>query len=248
MAVVAEGRRQPRKGSSPPRQTKSGDGPVSPQYRQARRDRGADTRAQLIEAALDVFGRLGFEGASTREIARTAGVNLAAIVYHFGSKEGLHQAVAEYLVGRINSLVGPALAAMSTPDAAATPASARAALIRMLTTMLDVLLGSAEAERWARFMVREQMQPTAAFDHIYGFMGAAHGLATRLVAKATGRPEDEETQVRVFTLIGQVLVFRIANALVLRRIGWESIGDAQRETIRRVVTQNVDAILEGAKS
>src|ERR1051325_7635965 len=57
-----------------------------------RRDRGAQTRAELIEAALDVFSRIGFEGASTRMIAQAAGANLAAIVYHFGGKEALYLA------------------------------------------------------------------------------------------------------------------------------------------------------------
>src|SRR5580692_6979928 len=41
-------------------------------YRRAQHDRGAETRARLIEAGLDVFGRLGPDGATTRQIARQA--------------------------------------------------------------------------------------------------------------------------------------------------------------------------------
>ena len=118
----------------------------SPHYRRARHDRGAETRQRLVEAALDVFGRYGFEGATTRQIAKEAKANLAAIVYHFGSKEALHVAVAEYIVGRIAALVGPSLAAAAAPDAAATPAAARAALFRLLEAYADVILGEAEAE------------------------------------------------------------------------------------------------------
>ena len=147
--------------------------PGSPHYRRARRDRGAETRAQLIEAALEVFGRLGYEGASTREIAKAANANLAAIVYHFGGKEALHIAVAEHVVASILAKIGPTLASATDPAATATPAAARATLHRLIETMIDTLLGSAEAERWARFIVREQLQPTAAFDVIYRFMGGA---------------------------------------------------------------------------
>src|SRR2546421_530385 len=103
---------------------------------------------------------------------------------------------------------------------ALSAAAARAALARVLGHYVDVLLGNAEAERWARFVVREQMQPTRAFETIERFMGGAHGLATRLVAVALQRPEDEEVRLRVFTMIGQILVFRVAQALVLRRMGW----------------------------
>jgi TetR/AcrR family transcriptional regulator, regulator of cefoperazone and chloramphenicol sensitivity len=220
----------------------------SPHYRRARRDRGAETRAQLVQAALDVFGRLGYEGASTREIAKTANANLAAIVYHFGSKEALHIAVAEHVVASILAKIGPTLAVASDAAASASPAAARDTLHRLIETMIDTLLGSAEAELWARFIIREQLQPTAAFDVIYRFMGNSLAMATRLVAIALGKPEDELMRVRVISVLGQVLVFRVAQAAVLRRTGWSAIGERERNTIKKVILENVDAIFEGAKS
>ncbi len=222
--------------------------PGSPHYRRARRDRGAETRAQLIEAGLEVFGRLGYEGATTREIAKAANANLAAIVYHFGGKEALHIAVAEHVAGSILAKVGPTLASAAGPAATATPAAARATLHRLIETMIETLLGSAEAERWARFIVREQLQPTAAFDVIYRFMGGAATTATRVVATILGRPEDDGVRLRVIAILGQVLVFRVAQTLVLRRMQWSAIGERERNAIKQVVHQNVDAILEGAKS
>jgi AcrR family transcriptional regulator len=203
----------------------------------------------LVEAALDVFGRLGFEGATTREIAKAAGANLAAIVYHFGSKEALHLAVAEHVASRIASSVGPALAEAANPAASATPEAARTMFGRLIETYVEVMVGSAEAERWARFIVREQMQPSAAFDVIYGIMGGSVGIATRLIATALGRPEDEEIRLRAFAMFGQVLVFRVAQALVLRRMGWTAIGARERAEIKRIVISHVEAILGGgAKS
>jgi AcrR family transcriptional regulator len=212
-------------------------------YRRAQRDRGAETRAQLIEAALDVFGRLGFEGASTREIAKAANANLAAIVYHFGGKEALHLAVAEHVAASIMARMGPTLAAAADPATVATPEAARAALTKLIDTFVEVILGSADAERWARFIVREQLQPTAAFDVIYRFLGGAVATGTRLVATIRGEPESEELRVKVFTLMGQVLVFRVAQALVLRSLQWRAIGDRERELIKRIVHDNTDAIL-----
>ena len=132
---------------------------------------------------------------------------------------------------------------MADARAAPSPATARAALIHVLGHYVDVILGNAEAERWARFIVREQMQPTRAFETIERFMGGVHGLATRLVATALERAEDEEVRLRVFTMIGQILVFRVAQALVLGRMGWEAIGAAERTKIKRVVSENVTAIL-----
>ena len=234
-----------------PRQAKRQGGKVAtqqPKTRRARPARNVDTRGQLVEAALDVFGRLGYEGASTREIAQAAGANLAAIVYHFGGKEGLHIAVAQHIAESIGAKVGPTLASVAGPGSSATPKAARAALHKLIDTFIEVILGSAEAERWARYIVREQMQPTAAFDVIYRFLGGAVTIATRLVAAALSRPDNEETRVRVFTFLGQVLVFRVAQTLVLRRTEWTTIGDAERATIKRIVLGQIDDILEAERS
>lgn len=48
-----------------------------------------DVRAQLLDAAVNVFAELGFRGATTRRIAQVAGVNEVTLFRHFGSKEGL---------------------------------------------------------------------------------------------------------------------------------------------------------------
>ena len=49
----------------------------------------ADTRAALIQGAIDALSDTGYAGASAREIARRAGCNQALIFYHFGSVDGL---------------------------------------------------------------------------------------------------------------------------------------------------------------
>ena len=50
---------------------------------------GEEVRAALLAAARDVFAELGYVGASTKEIARRAGVGEVLLFRHFGSKAGL---------------------------------------------------------------------------------------------------------------------------------------------------------------
>lgn len=51
------------------------------------------TRDRMLDAAERLFGQHGFPCASLRQITEEAGVNLAAVNYHFGSKEDLYKAV-----------------------------------------------------------------------------------------------------------------------------------------------------------
>ncbi len=55
--------------------------------------RTSDTRERLLDAGERLFMAHGYEGTSMRQITGEAGVNLAAVNYHFGSKEALMQEV-----------------------------------------------------------------------------------------------------------------------------------------------------------
>lgn len=55
-------------------------------------------RDRILDAAERLFAERGFEGTSVRELAASAGVNLAAVNYHFGGKEALYRAVGERLM------------------------------------------------------------------------------------------------------------------------------------------------------
>ena len=61
-----------------------------------RRMPAIDRKHQLLENALDVFSRKGFEGATTKEIAAAAGVTEAIIFRHFPTKQALYTAVLDY--------------------------------------------------------------------------------------------------------------------------------------------------------
>jgi AcrR family transcriptional regulator len=63
-----------------------------------RRDKEATKRA-LLEAAVTVFAAQGFDGATTKEVAATAGVNEGLIQRYFGGKAGLLQAIVGGLCG-----------------------------------------------------------------------------------------------------------------------------------------------------
>lgn len=53
----------------------------------------AGTRERILDAAQELFGEHGLEGTSLRAVTKAAGANLAAVNYHFGSKEELFRAV-----------------------------------------------------------------------------------------------------------------------------------------------------------
>jgi AcrR family transcriptional regulator len=58
---------------------------------------GNDACQRLVAAACEEFARHGYSGARVRRIAEAAQVNLAAVNYYFGGKEGLYLATLRHL-------------------------------------------------------------------------------------------------------------------------------------------------------
>ncbi len=76
--------------------------------------RSADlTRAAIIAAAVSTFSANGFSAVSTRSLASAAGVNVATLSYHFGSKQGVYEAAVEHVYDQIRAeaaLLAPKIA------------------------------------------------------------------------------------------------------------------------------------------
>lgn len=61
-----------------------------------------DTKTRILDAAENLFAANGFGAVSLRAVIKEAGVNTASVHYHFGSKEGLIEAVLERRAGPVN--------------------------------------------------------------------------------------------------------------------------------------------------
>jgi AcrR family transcriptional regulator len=201
--------------------------------------RTADTRRRLIETGLELFGRNGLEGVTTRDLAKAAGVNLAAIPYHFGSKDGVYLAVAEFIAehfgGEIRDLVAPMQAAVADPK---TPRKVFLDLLVGYMTGVVLRLGTSPIRPLAAmFVVREQMQPSAAFDTLYkGLMSPALGVIDRLVAGLMKLPADDpRVVIEVHMLWGELFSQFTTREALLRRMGWKQLGEAELKLIAGVM-------------
>jgi TetR/AcrR family transcriptional regulator, regulator of cefoperazone and chloramphenicol sensitivity len=209
-------------------------------------------RQALVQAALRLFGEKGYDGTSTREIAAAANANIGSIAYHFGGKEGLHRACGEAVAAMMLEAAGPAL--NSSAGLAGLPREmARAMIPALFRRVAMFLLSSAESKIVVPFILREMAHPGAAFEAIYsGVIEPAHGRLCMIWEAATGEAaEDEATKLTVFSLVGQLVYFRVGAAAVARRLGKEALGAAEMESILGVIGRNLDARLNapaGGKS
>ena len=77
-----------------------------------------DGRQRLITTSLRLFAEKGFDGVTVRDIAKASSVSVGLINHHFGSKEGLREAVDEYFIAQFEE-------ALTAPPEADAPSRAR---------------------------------------------------------------------------------------------------------------------------
>jgi AcrR family transcriptional regulator len=80
-----------------------------------------ETRTRILDAAEELFMLHGFEGTSMRQLTSRAGVNLAAVNYHFGSKDALIEAVLRRRLDPMNAARIAALEELENESRASAP-------------------------------------------------------------------------------------------------------------------------------
>jgi TetR/AcrR family transcriptional regulator, regulator of cefoperazone and chloramphenicol sensitivity len=205
-------------------------------------------RARLLAAALKIFARYGFEGASTRRITREAKVNIAAIPYYFRDKEGLYKATLEHIAGIIRkNITDEALSFRAKVESGnISPEESRMILRGLIEKFAFFLLGDKASADIARIFLREQMDPTSDFPILYdSLMRPAHEMLTRLVARLAKLPfPGEQATLCAHALLGQLVIFKTHREAAFRRLKWKKYGAAEKEKIVNVVLQNVDFVLD----
>lgn len=213
--------------------------------------RGEATRDALIQAAIEVFARDGFDAVSTRVIAETANVNQALIGYHFKSKEGLYLAVFDHISLQFQLRVGPLATQLrdllESRPITTSPAERQKVWLPPIQQIVDQMLSlilSPQTAHWSQLLLREQTRPTAAFERLYqGFMGRLLNLLTDLTMQLRGEADATGARLLVIGLIGQIIVWRAARAGATRLLGWSDFGPEELLRIRDAVQRNITAQL-----
>lgn len=208
--------------------------------------RGEHTRRRVLEAAIELFAEHGYERASTRAIARHAGVSLPALQYYFGGKEGLYRACAEYTTEDIRSRLGPA--AERVRLALGRSDLTRAELLELLRAVVEPFLEGlavARPESWALFFARAQGEHSAAFEAIFQQIGGRLlTIVTEIISRIIGRPvASPEVTIRAVTVVGQIALVRRARPLILRTVGWPDFEGERLQTLKEVLWQGITSSL-----
>jgi TetR/AcrR family transcriptional regulator, regulator of cefoperazone and chloramphenicol sensitivity len=194
------------------------------------------TKAKLMQAAGEVFGEVGFEGATVREICRRAGANVAAVNYHFGDKVGLY---TQTIVHALRFAGEAAQASVS----GGTPEDQLRAFVHRY--MLG-LFGPGNATWLPRLVAVETSRSSPVLKSVVKHVIRPTEARVRtFVSECVGLPSDDE-QVRMcaHSIIGQCLHYKHAHGVL--SILWPDLWRSP-DRLERLTNHIVDFSLGGLR-
>jgi len=120
-------------------------------------EKGPGTRRRLLDAAAELFATRGYRNVAVRDICDKAVANIAAVNYHFGSKDKLHIAAMDH--ARQRALHEDPAPAGPAPKGPLTPEQR---LRRHLRAMFARAFATGPSGWYMQIVLREMVDPTPA--------------------------------------------------------------------------------------
>ncbi len=204
-----------------------------------------NTRDRLIKNAMEMFAEQGYDKTSVRELARKSDANIAAINYHFGGKEGLYQAVLEYIVDYMDSWAMPLVNAYDDFLKMQNGTFEMNKTINWIEEFIDTFITRAFESYESnillhKIIVREQLKPSLGFNKIYSM--ASLKLAEHIISDLLSKISDaNEDKIIIYTnsIIGLMHRFVSANSSVRAELNVKDFTKSQKQDIKELIIYQV---------
>lgn len=197
--------------------------------------RSSETRAKMIEAAIEVFATVGYEAASTRTLAERAGVNLAAIPYHFGGKRELYLAAAQAIADHARERLAPIVTRLRDLNAA----DPLTRIDEAISNFFRLLAGGTEPQAWFSFFIRCEHDADDAFRIIYdeSFAFFERALKQAVAEVIDCDVTDDILRMRVAVVLSSVISFRALRNTTLSILGWDQLNPSRLKQLDMIIRE-----------
>lgn len=163
-----------------------------------------DARTRLIDAAIVLFADKGYEGTSVRDLAKAARVNVAAVSYHFGSKDALYTEALRACLAPCAEMRERMQVHLDVARRRKTRNAAEEALRACIREFLELLVSP--AARHSHLVMREQSEGKPRFEPIIReFFQPVGGIMREVILLLAPGLPDITVFMTISGIIGQAL-------------------------------------------
>jgi AcrR family transcriptional regulator len=201
------------------------------------REAPGSTKARILTAAEEVFAARGFQGASTREIAARAGVNISSLHYHWESKETLYYGVFRNIYDQIVALLRDTLAPLLSRQ------GKRDAIVELtMQQLFDFFADNPNVPKLLMRRIVENEEIDVGIER--DILVPTWGVFSEWLTRFRRRPmSDEESRLFMLSVHSVMLVYLLDSRPYQSLLGGSVRTDPLRARVRAHVTQLVKSLL-----
>ena len=198
------------------------------------REAPGSTKGRILAAAEAVFAARGFEGASTREIAAQAGVNISSLHYHWASKDALYVAVFQDVFDRLTNLLRGTLGKL---------ADERSREVVVARVMGELVAFLADNPTVPKLLVRRLLESDVALGVDRDVLGPAWGVFREWMGKSGRKMSETELRLGMLSAYSVLLIYMLDSASYQSVLGGSVVTMPLRVEVERHLVRLVEALL-----
>jgi AcrR family transcriptional regulator len=198
------------------------------------REAPGSTKGRILAAAEAVFAARGFEGASTREIAAQAGVNISSLHYHWSSKDALYVAVFQDAFDRLTTLVRGALGPL---------AGERRREVVVARVMGELVAFMAEHPTVPKLLVRRLLEADVAVGVDRDVLDPAWNVFREWMGRSGARLSETELRLGMLSAYSVLLLYMLDSPSYRSLLGGSVVAMPLRAEVERHLVRLVEALL-----
>jgi len=206
----------------------------------ARTPVAAPARDRVLEVACEMFAEAGFHGTHFREICKRTGTNVAGVCYHFGSKEGLYEAVSME--------AGRRLSEANEGFGAPTHSDPQEKLFNLIDSLLKRL---SEGRAWIAKLLARELVDQAGSSHSYAASRLERDFvllqgAMRELLRT--RADEQAVRLHALSIIGECVFYSLAEENPRHPLAQLAVAFADRTKLAQFIARRALGALESDRN
>lgn len=206
----------------------------------------ADSKSKLLLSAFEEFAKNGFWGASTRDIAAKANINISSILYYFGGKKGIYTAALKKIVDTVNNMTAELTTRYQKVIETKDSVAARNLLKEMLEQFLFLLCNQDVSADLKKVFLSEYSSPTEEFKILYDdLIRPVHDrMANLLNFASNGKIAIKDCYFYIVPLFSQLFVFASRKNSICNMMEWPDYDEQATRRLSDYINSQVDFIID----
>lgn len=205
-----------------------------------------DSKTQLLCSAFCEFAKNGFWGATTRDIAKRAGINISSILYYFGGKKGIYAAALENIVEAVREETAEISKEYDVVVRSKNSAEARELLKKFTKVFLYLVCGEKLSQDMKTVFLSEYSRPSEDFSILYeGLILPFYKKMAKLLELASDRKiATRDTYLYMFPFFAQIFVFSSRQDTICRFMDWKNYDENKKKKLLKYMYNQIDFLID----